>query len=418
MKCRACAAQLDVTLIDLGAAPPSNAFNATQDAPESHYPLRVLLCTECGLAQTDITLFKLDHDQLFTKDYPYYSSTSLAWVEHARAYVQQMSYSLNLGPDSLTVEVGSNDGYLLQFVKTPCYGVEPTDTAEKANAKGVRTYRNFFGSALARNLLEFTGSKGSNFASGHADLMICNNVLAHVPDINDFVRGFAVMLKPDGVATFEFPHLLNLVREAQFDTIYHEHYSYLSLTAVMNIFGANGLTVFGVKTLPTHGGSLRVFAQKADGPRMLDVSVSSVLAEEECLGDPSFFARLQIDADRIKDDLLRFLLDAKRANRKVAGFGAAAKANTLLNYAGIRSDLIEYVVDDTPAKQGKFMPGSRIPVRAEFDGVPDYIVCFPHNWREEITARLWPLRAQGARLVFAIPRLDLSDEARSERIAA
>ena len=398
--CRHCAAPLSLQMVDLGASPPSNAFNVSQNTREKHYPLRVLVCMQCGLAQTDITLFKLNHDELFTKDYPYYSSTSVEYVEHARRYVEKMTHALKLDHASLTVEVGSNDGYLLQFVKTPCYGIEPTATCEKSRVP-IITYTSFFSEKMARWLAE----------KGRADLMICNNVLAHVPDINDFARGFAALMKPQGVATFEFPWLANLIDKCQFDTIYHEHYSYLSLTAVISIFKRAHLSVFGCEKLATHGGSLRVYVQHEGAGRKLDDSVVWTLAEEMLLGQAKTYADFQHRADDIKNDLLYFLLHAKRDLRSVAGFGAAAKANTLLNYAGIRSDLIPYIVDETVAKRGKFCPGSRIPVRGNFDGAPDYIIIFPWNFRDEIIAKLAPLRERGSSLVFAIPQLEVIEAA-------
>jgi hypothetical protein len=404
MKCRHCSAVLSVPMIDLGAAPPSNAFNATQNVPELHYPLRVMVCMACGLAQTDITLFRLDHDELFTKDYPYYSGTSASFVEHARRYVEKITQLLNLGPDSLTVEIGCNDGYLLRWVKTPCYGFEPTDTGRVAENIGIRVYRSFFDEYIAKKASVWSGGKGP---TGKADLMICNNVLAHVPDINDFVRGFAAMLKDTGIATFEFPHLLNLIRQCQFDTIYHEHYSYLSLTAVVNIFKSNGLSVFDVETIPTHGGSLRVYAQKQGGPQQVTMNVAQMLLQEHELSLPTTYRYMQGRADIIKNELLSFLIGMHDLRKTVVGFGAAAKANTLLNYAGIRSDLISYVVDETPSKQGKFMPGSRIPVLAQFQGVPNYVIVFPWNFRDEIIVKLAYLRASGTRLVFAMPRLEI-----------
>jgi SAM-dependent methyltransferase len=402
VKCRACSADLSIKMIDLGAAPPSNAFNASQNAPEQHYPLRVLVCMSCGLAQTDISLFKLDHDQLFTREYPYHSSTSVEYVEHARAYVEKMESSLNLNHESLTVEVGSNDGYLLQWMTTPCVGIEPTATCEHSRVP-IRTYQAFFEEALARRLAQ---------QIGHADLMVCNNVLAHVPAINDFVRGFATLLKPSGVATFEFPHLLRTIEDGLFDQVYAEHYSMLSLTAVTNIFKANGLLVYDVEKISTHGGSLRVYAQQARGSRQIEPTVAQVIHEERKLSDERTYADFQERADNTKNDLLFFLLQARRVNRTVVGFGAAAKANTLLNYAGIRSDLIKYIVDETPAKRGKFCPGSRIPVISNFVGKPDYIVVFPYNWRSEIIAKLAPL---GIPLVFAIPKLEV---VRSETVRA
>lgn len=395
MNCRHCASPLSIQLIDLGAAPPSNAFNASQDAAEAHYPLRVLICMQCGLAQTDITLFKLDHDELFTDDYPYHSSTSHSWVQHARRFVERITEELKLGTDSLTIEVGCNDGYLLQWMTTPCYGIEPTATGRKALAKGIEIARAFFGQKMAERLPR------------QADLMICNNVLAHVPDINDFVRGFSTLLKPDGIAVFEFPSLIETIRRNQFDQVYAEHYSMLSLTAASNVFRRNGLRIYDAESLETHGGSLRIFAQRDDtGQRESSKNLVHLLLDEWPLAYPAFFADFQKQADRVKNDLTQFLLNAKQANQTVAGFGAAAKANTLLNYAGIRADLLPYIVDDTPAKQGKFCPGSRIPVRPNFADKPDYVIVFPYNWRQEIIKKLSPM---GSKLVFAIPQLEIVD---------
>lgn len=409
MRCRHCAADLTLQMVDLGASPPSNAFNASQDAREKHYPLRVLVCTNCWLVQTDITLFELDHDELFRADYPYFSSTSAGWVKHAKSFVDQVSKRFSLTENSMAVEIGANDGYLLQWFKTPCYGVEPTRTGEKAKEKGLRIYPQFFGAAWAENAayMEGVGSGKGNFVGMKADLMVCNNVLAHVPDINDFVRGFAVLLKDDGVASFEFPHLLNLVQQGQFDTIYHEHYSYLSLTAVKRIFEAQGLHIFDVEKLPTHGGSLRVFTSK--NPKHIELAVQSLLDLENSVGmqTAEFYTGFQEVTDRIKDDFVGFLLRAKQMQLSVAGFGAAAKGNTLLNYTGVRSDLLPYVVDDTPAKQGKFLPGSRIPVLAEFKGKPDYVVILPWNFRAEIMEKLDYIREWGGKFVVAIPKLEI-----------
>lgn len=401
MKCRACSAELSLQMIDLGAAPPSNAFHATQDEPEQHYPLRVLVCQQCWLAQTDISLFKLDHDQLFTRDYPYFSSTSPGWVAHAKAYCAMVADRFQLGPDSLTVEVGSNDGYLLQHVGTPCYGFEPTATAKVAQAKGIRTVEKFFGAQEAEAAI----SQG-----GRADLMICNNALAHVPDINDFLRGFAVLLKRTGVATFEFPWLLKLIHGNQFDTIYHEHYSYLSLTAVNTLMEVHGLRIFDIEKLPTHGGSLRIYVEHRNAEKMRDANVDHLLRVEKQEGMISageFYSGFQARADKIKNDLMQFLLSAKAMGRTVAAFGAAAKGNTLLNYAGIRADLLPYVVDETPAKQGKFLPGSRIPVLDDFANKPDYVLILPWNFKADIMAKLAYIREWGGKFVTAIPRLEV-----------
>lgn len=398
MKCRHCGAALTLQMIDLGASPPSNAFNATQDVQERHYPLRVMVCSTCWLVQTDISLFELDHDALFTEDYPYFSSTSAGWVKHAREFVAEVTERFSLGPDSLAVEVGANDGYLLQWFKTPCYGVEPTRTGDKAREKGLTIYPHFFTSAWAESAREWGLG---------ADFMIANNVLAHVPDVNDFVKGFAILLKPEGVASFEFPHLLNLVQQGQFDTIYHEHYSYLSLAAVRRIFEKQGLYIFDVEQLPTHGGSLRVYASK----HRYSVSdrVGSLLNVEIAAGveTPEFYAGFQARAEEIKNELMAFLLKAKALGRTVAGFGAAAKGNTVLNYSGVRADLLPYVVDETPSKQGKFLPGSRIPVVAHFMSQPDYVLILPWNFKDEIMAKLAYIRACGGRFVTAIPRLEI-----------
>lgn len=405
MKCRHCGAALRLPFLDLGSAPPSNAYLRPQDlqAPETWYPLRLLVCETCWLVQTE------DHagrEQLFSEDYAYFSSYSSSWLAHARAYVQAMCTRYGLGAASCVVEVAANDGYLLQYVReagVPCYGIEPTaSTAAAARARGIEIVERFFGVVLARELV----------AQGRqADLMAANNVLAHVPDINDFVAGFALLLKPQGVATFEFPHLLRMVQENQFDTAYHEHYSYLSLTAVQHIFAANGLQVFDVEELPTHGGSLRVHAQRSDGGRQsVGAAVSDLLAREQAAGmtAPGFYAGFQREAERVKHGLLEFLLQARREGLKVSAYGAAAKGNTLLNFAGVRPDLLPYVVDLNPAKQGRYMPGSRVPIVDE-DHLrrdrPDRVLILPWNLRKEITAQLAYIRDWHGRFVTAVPGL-------------
>lgn len=407
MKCRHCEATLDLTFVDLGSAPPSNAYLTREDlaAPETWYPLRVLVCTSCWLVQTE------DHagrEELFAHDYAYFSSTSAGWLAHSRAYVEEMVRRFDLGASSMVVEVAANDGYLLQYVKAagvPCYGVEPTaSTAAAARSKGIEIEESFFGVALAKRLAA---------AGRQADLTAANNVLAHVPDINDFVSGFAALLKPQGVATFEFPHLMKLVAGNQFDTIYHEHYSYLSLSAVRRIFAANGLAIFDVEELPTHGGSLRVFAQRADtGLHASTRRVAELLAAEETAGVKStaYYDGFQARAEKVKDDFTSFLIDAKRKGLKVGAYGAAAKGNTLMNFAGIRPDFIPYVVDRAASKQGKYMPGSRIPIvdeaRLKADR-PDIIVILPWNIREEVMAQLSYAREWGARFVTAVPELEV-----------
>lgn len=408
MKCRHCQTELTLPLIDLGAAPPSNAYltGQTLHAPEKHFPLRVLVCTECWLVQTE------DYagaDELFSADYAYFSSYSTTWLEHAERYVADMAQRFSLNGDSHIVEVAANDGYLLQYAKArgiPCLGIEPTtSTANAARAKGIEIVEEFFGVGLARRL----AAQGRQ-----ADLVAANNVLAHVPDINDFVAGFAALLKPAGVATFEFPHLLRLVSENQFDTIYHEHYSYLSLTAVQRIFERNGLDVFDVEELPTHGGSLRVYAQRKDsGAREPGGNVAKLLEREAAAGmnGTLFYAGFQAKANKVKNDLLAFLIEAQRAGKAVAGYGAAAKGNTLLNYAGVRPDLLPYVVDRNPAKQGKFLPGCRIPIVDEARlklTMPDYVLILPWNLRDEVVHQLGYIREWGGQFVTAVPSISVT----------
>lgn len=407
MKCRHCNTELTLPLLDLGSSPPSNAYltRHTLHTPEKYFPLRVLVCTQCWLVQTEDFA---QADELFSADYAYFSSFSTTWLKHAEKYVADMMSRFSLDASSHIVEVAANDGYLLQYAKAsgiPCLGIEPTtSTADAARAKGIEIVEEFFGVALAQRLI----AQGKQ-----ADLTAANNVLAHVPDINDFVGGFAALLKPAGVATFEFPHLLNLIEQNQFDTIYHEHYSYLSLTSVKTIFMANGLTVFDVEELPTHGGSLRVYAQRKDsGKREAGTNVAKLLARETAAGmnGRSFYAGFQAKANKVKNDLTVFLIEAQRAGKKVAGYGAAAKGNTLLNYAGIRPDLLSYVVDRNPAKQDKYLPGCRIPVVAEEcmkQDRPDYVVILPWNLRDEVVDQLSYIREWGGQFVTAVPGLNV-----------
>lgn len=405
MKCRHCQTELTLPLIDLGAAPPSNAYlnRQTLHAPEKYFPLRVLVCTGCWLVQTE------DYagaDELFSADYAYFSSFSTTWLKHAEQYIADMAQRFSLNENSHIVEVAANDGYLLQYAKArgiPCLGIEPTTgTANAARAKGIEIVEAFFGVKLAMQL----ASQGKQ-----ADLVIANNVLAHVPDINDFVAGFAVLLKPAGVATFEFPHLLHMVSENQFDTIYHEHYSYLSLTSVKMILEHNGLSAFDVEELSTHGGSLRVYVQRKDtGARELSQNVAKLLGRETSAGmnSTAFFTGFQAKANKVKNDLLIFLIEVQRAGKSVAGYGAAAKGNTLLNYAGARSDLLPYVADRNPAKQDKFLPGCRIPIVAEAQlkkDRPDYVLILPWNLRAEVIEQLAYVREWGGKFVTAVPSL-------------
>ena len=404
MNCRHCGHPLNQAFLDLGNAPPSNAYltERTLRAPETWYPLRVLVCDNCWLAQTEDFAGR---DELFNDDYAYFSSFSTSWLAHADCYVREMINRFNLDGSKRVVEVAANDGYLLQYVSragVECYGIEPTaSTAKAARDKGVNIVEEFFGTTLAKQLAD---------AGRQADLMVANNVLAHVPDINDFARGFTQLLKPNGVATFEFPHLLEMVRGNQFDTVYHEHYSYLSLTTVKRIFETNGLRVFDVEKLPTHGGSLRVFATRIDsGMFGMTPAVAEILSEEEAAGmmEISFYQTFQRRAERAKDNLISYLIDAKRRGLNVAGYGAAAKGNTLLNFAGIRSDLLPYVVDKNPSKCGKYMPGSKIPIyeNAEIKkNKPNIILVLPWNISEEIIDELSFAESWGAE--FYIPIKD------------
>ncbi|OJW46332.1 MAG: SAM-dependent methyltransferase [Thiobacillus sp. 65-1059] len=405
MKCRHCGSELRLPLADLGSAPPSNAYltEKTLHAPEKWFPLRVLVCEHCWLAQTEDFA---QANELFDAEYAYFSGFSSSWLAHSERYVADMAARFNLTADSHVVEAAANDGYLLQYVKArniPCTGVEPTaSTAAAARAKGIPIVEDFFGVRLARELAAL---------GKQADLTAANNVLAHVPDINDFVAGFTVLLKPQGVATFEFPHLLKLVAENQFDTIYHEHFSYLSLTAVERIFSANGLSVFDVEEHPTHGGSLRIFAQRSDtGQQVRSTRVDELLQRETDAGmlTTSYYADFQDKTNRVKNDFIAFLLEARRRGKRVAAYGAAAKGNTLMNYAGIRPDLILFVADRNPAKQSKYMPGSRIPIVDESvlkNEKPDFVVILPWNLKHEVMRQLDYIRAWGGLFVIAVPEL-------------
>ena len=406
MKCRHCGNTTFIPFADLGNAPPSNAMltEATLDAPEAYYPLAVEVCDRCFLAQVD------EHKaatEIFDSDYTYFSSFSRSWLDHAERFADMAVERFGLGPHSLVVEVASNDGYLLQYFKgrgIPVQGVDPTaNTAEVAIGKGIPTIVDFFGRRLAEERL-----------AAKADLIVGNNVFAHVPDINDFTAGLKAALKPGGVISLEFPHLLRLIEQAQFDTIYHEHFSYLSLGVTESIFGGQGLKVFDVEQLPTHGGSLRVFGAHADdADKVRSRAVDDVLAEEERAGLRSrdLYESFQPRIERIRDDFLKFLLDQQAAGKTVAGYGAAAKGNTLLNYCGIKgNDLIRFVADASPHKQGRFLPGSHIPVVApgRIDAEkPDFIIIFPWNLRDEIIEQLGHARSWGAQFVTAIPELQI-----------
>jgi len=405
MKCRHCHTELTIPFLDLGSAPHSNAYltDLSLHDPEPWFPLKVLVCTKCWLVQTEDVV---DAGQLFTADYAYFSSYSETWLKHAEDYVRATAERFNLGHESLVVELAANDGYLLQYVRSrgiQCLGIEPTaNTAQAARDKGIEIIQAFFTRELGSSLA----------ASGkQADLVVANNVLAHVPDINDFLLGISDLLKPEGVATFEFPHLLELVRNAQFDTVYHEHFSYLSMTALLGILDQNGLTPFDLEHLTTHGGSLRIYAQRRDnGQRKISSRLKACLDLEARAGmvDQAYYATLQPKADEIKNAFLTFLLEARKAGKEVAGYGAAAKGNTLLNYAGIRPDLLPFVVDRNPAKQGKYLPGSRIPIFSEAAlsvHRPDFIVILPWNLRDEVMDQLAYVHEWGGQFVTAVPAL-------------
>lgn len=404
MKCRHCARPLAHTFLDLGYAPPSNAYLTADDLsrPEKYFPLRVKVCDGCWLVQTEDYA---QADELFNAEYAYFSSTSTGWLAHARRYAFEMADRLRLDKASMVIEVASNDGYLLRnFVEMgiPCLGIEPTaGTAAAAERLGIPVLREFFGQALGERLAR---------EGRQADLVAGNNVYAHVPDINDFTRGLKAVLKPGGTITLEFPHLMQLMRHAQFDTVYHEHFSYLSLHTVRRIFNAAGLRVHDVQQLETHGGSLRVFGCHAHDDRPTEAAVERLLAEEDAAGllDLGSYLAFQARADRVKDDLLGFLLEQKKAGKKVVAYGAAAKGNTLLNYAGIKPDLLPWVCDAATAKQGKFMPGSHIPILppdALAGSQPDFVLILPWNIAAEVKSQNAFLSARGTRFVTAIPRL-------------
>jgi trans-aconitate methyltransferase len=397
---------LSDVFLDLGSAPPSNAF-LSQDAlnaPEIHYPLKLYTCRNCFLVQLDEVQSRV---QIFAPDYVYYSSFSRSWLAHAERYVEQAIGRLGLKRDSLVMEIASNDGYLLQYVAArgiPCVGIEPTaGTARAARERGVETIERFFGRELATELVR---------DRRHADLIVANNVLAHVPDLNDFVAGLALALAPQGTITAEFPHLMNLVAQRQFDTVYHEHFSYFSFHTVRAVFAAHGLCIYDVELLPSHGGSLRVWAtHRGSGHQDTPAIVALLKAEADAgMRDAAYYQGFQKQADTVKNGLLEFLLMQRRSGRKIAGYGAAAKGNTLLNYAGVRPDLLPYVVDASPHKQGKHLPGSRIPVVAAErlrEHQPDFVLILPWNIAAEIAEQLDYIRQWNGRFVTAVPELEI-----------
>ena len=408
MKCRHCSNPLQHAFLDLGFAPPSNAYLSENDlhAPETWFPLKLSVCENCWLVQTEDYA---SADELFRHDYAYFSSTSTTWLEHARRYVDTMRQRLALDRNSFVIEIASNDGYLLKnFVAAgiPCLGIEPTaSTAAAAEALGIPVLREFFGEQKGRQL----AAQGKQ-----ADLILGNNVYAHVPDINDFTAGLKAALKQGGTITLEFPHLLRLIQEAQFDTVYHEHFSYLSLHTVRRIFQQAGLRVWHVEQLTTHGGSLRVFGCHDADPRQETPVVEELIRSEENGGlrNLDTYRQFQSRAEAIKHDFLAFLIEKKRAGKNVAAYGAAAKGNTLLNFAGIRPDLLPYVCDAAPSKQGKYLPGSHIPVLSPSvlrDHQPDFVVILPWNIADEVRKQHGYVRDWGGRFVTAVPTLKTQD---------
>jgi SAM-dependent methyltransferase len=404
MKCRHCEEQLQHTFLDLGFAPPSNAYLTTLDLskPERYYPLRLKVCTECWLVQTEDYTSAAD---LFSADYAYFSSTSSSWLTHAARYTSAIIQRLALGKNDLVIEVASNDGYLLKnFVAAgiPCLGIEPTtSTADAAEALGIPVIREFFGEKLAHALAA---------DNRQADLIIANNVFAHVPDLNDFTRGLRTALKPEGTITLEFPHLMRLIESVQFDTVYHEHFSYFSLYTVQRVLNEMGLRVVDVEELETHGGSLRVFGCHAGDPRSASYRVERILADEKQAGlqEIGTYCGFQERVDSAKNNLLQFLIEQKTRGYTVAAYGAAAKGNTFLNYAGIKRDLLPFVCDAAVSKQGKFLPGTHIPILSPAvlaERRPDFVLILPWNIASEVTREHAYVRDWGGQFVVGIPEI-------------
>ena len=408
MECRFCKTELEHVFIDLVSSPASNSFLTKEqlNEPEAFYPLKVFICHTCFLVQVDE--YKKS-DAIFSSDYVYFSSYSTSWLKHASDYVDMMTERFGFNEDSLVIEVASNDGYLLQYFLAKgvkVMGIEPTaNTAEVALGKGVKTVVEFFSAELA--------DRFANTWEVRADLLLGNNVLAHVPDIVDFVLGMKLILKENGVITMEFPHLMQLVDNNQFDTIYHEHFSYLSIYTVKQIFESVGLELFDVNELPTHGGSLRIYAKHAeDETKTISPSVDALLKKEidKGINNLDYYARFQQQAMTVKLDLTEFLIHQKKAGKKVAGYGAAAKGNTLLNYCGIKNDFIAFVVDANPHKQDKFLPASHIPVVNEEylkNEKPDFVIILPWNLKDEIMNQLSYIRDWGGKFVIPIPELEI-----------
>lgn len=406
MNCRHCHQPLHHVFLDLGFAPPSNAYLSRADLnkPERFYPLKLFVCEHCWLVQTEDYA---QADELFSHDYAYFSSVSQSWLEHAARYTDMITKRIGLSKNSFVIEIASNDGYLLKnFVALgiPCLGIEPTaSTAAAAEKLGIPVLHEFFGEALSQRLV-VEGKQG--------DLILGNNVYAHVPDINDFTRGLKTALKPSGTITLEFPHLMRLLEYNQFDTVYHEHFSYLSFYSVSQIFARAGLRVCDVEELPTHGGSLRVYGCHLDDARATEPVVKTMLAEEARRGMRSLetYQSFQLRADRVKDDLLLFLIEQKRAGKRVAGYGAAAKGCTLLNYAGIKTDLLPYVCDAAPSKQDKYLPGTHVPILHPDvirESKPDIVLILPWNIKAEVMQKLSYIREWDGKFAVAVPTIEV-----------
>ena len=408
MKCRHCSHALEHVFLDLGYAPPSNSY-LSQDKlnfEEPTFPLKLFVCDHCWLVQTQDFARA---DELFTDDYAYFSSTAQYWLEHSKRYAQMIMQQLDLNKESFVIEVASNDGYLLKnFVAAgvPCLGIEPTDsTADAAEKLGVPVLREFFGEGVATQLVE---------AGKSADLVCGNNVYAHVPDINDFTKGLKIILKEKGTINLEFPHLMQLIMHNQFDTVYHEHFSYLSLGTAVRIFEKAGLRIFDVEEIATHGGSLRIYGCHEEDERETSAAVTVMLEREKQLGmlDLRVYKNFQVQADKVKNDFIIFLQEQKAAGKRIAAYGAAAKGNTILNYAGIDSQLIEFVCDAATSKQGKFMPGSHIPILHPSELIkqkPDWVVILPWNIAQEVKKEQHQVRSWGGRFVTAVPELAQQD---------
>jgi len=407
MQCRFCKSPLENVFVDLVNAPASNSFLTEEqlNEPEVFYPLRVYTCHECFLVQLDE--YKKS-DAIFNNEYVYFSSYSSTWLAHAKRYTEEMVQRFGYNEQSKIIELASNDGYLLQYFREkniPVLGVEPTaNTAAVAVAKGIETVVDFFGTSLAKTFVE---------KNIKADLLLGNNVLAHVPDIVDFVAGMKIVLKETGVITMEFPHLMQLADNNQFDTIYHEHFSYLSFLTVKKIFESQGLEIFDVQEIPTHGGSLRIFAKHlGDLTKKIHENVKKLLQKEDDKGMNSltYYNNFQDKVTRIKIEVTSFLIDQKRAGKNIVAYGAAAKGNTLLNYCGIKNDLVKFVVDASPYKQNKWLPGSHIPVVNEDQLMkmkPEFVIILPWNLKEEIMQQLSYIKDWNGIFVIAIPTLQL-----------